>query len=179
MTILKRLNLKCLTGIWISLCWAIMFGKWFLAESLIHFSRNSFIPGKCLLLNVTFILPTELQSDKRNSLDWLYYMQLLSNLTIHLFWLYYLFPNSINEHCELYFHTQWPLGYNDVTEPLWLLQFCLFMPLFCFCYPNLLMFTLLMCYLHFLVEPLALLTFLWQENKFNTYDRYFPAIKRA
>ena len=41
------------------------------------------------------------------------------------------------------------------------------------------MFTLLMCHLHFLVEPLALLTFLWQENKFNTYDRYFPVINHV
>ena len=46
------------------------------------------------------------------------------------FWLYYLFPNSISKHCELYFHSQWPLAYN-VTELLCLLDFCLFMRL-CF-----------------------------------------------
>ena len=41
----------------------------------------------------------------------------------------------------LCFHIQWPLAYNDVTEPLCLLHFCLFMPQFCFCYPNLPKFT--------------------------------------
>ena len=39
---------------------------------------------------------------------------------------------------------------------------------------------LLMCFQYFLVEPLALLTFLWEENKFNTEDRYYiPVIKHV
>ena len=40
-----------------------MRGNWFL-EGLIPFSRNSFIRWECLLLNVTFLLATELQSQK-------------------------------------------------------------------------------------------------------------------
>ena len=41
LSILKKLHLRCLTGLWISF-WASIFGNWFL-ESLIHFSINSFI----------------------------------------------------------------------------------------------------------------------------------------
>ena len=110
-----------------------MFRKWFL-ECLIHFSRNPFIPGKFLLLNVTFILATELQSYKRNSLDYICNYYQIWQFTF--FWLYSLFPNSINENCELYFNTQWTLAHNDVTEPLYLLHYCLFMPL-CFVFATL------------------------------------------
>ena len=41
-----------------------MLGNWFL-ESLIHFFRNLFIPRERLLLNVTFLLATELRSQKK------------------------------------------------------------------------------------------------------------------
>ena len=52
---------------------------------------------------------------------------------------------SINENCELYFHTQWPLARNDVTQPLCLLHYCLFMPL-CFAFATLTYLLCLLCW---------------------------------
>ena len=145
-----------------------MFGNWFL-ESLICFSRNSFISGKCLLLNFCWL--QTYRAKKKETF-------VICNYRLFtLFWLFSLFPNSINENCELYFctycivarYTQW--CYKAVM--LATLQYT-YANLFCFCYPS-----LPICLLHLLsrfsigtLSSLAFFTFFWQEDKFNIYMIY-------
>ena len=143
--------------------WELVFGKFNLFFKKFIHQWEMFI--------VEFLLATDLQSQKKKNF-------VICNYRLFtLFWLFSLFPNSINENCELYFctycivarYTQW--CYKAVM--LATLQYT-YANLFCFCYPS-----LPICLLHLLsrfsigtLSSLAFFTFFWQEDKFNIYMIY-------
>ena len=77
-----------------------MFGKWLL-ESLTRFPRNSFIPGICILLNVTFsYIGYRATKIKKKSIRLILYAIIKFDCSPYFDCFLYF---------ELYFHTQWPL----------------------------------------------------------------------
>ena len=106
--------------------WELVFGKFNL------FFKKFIHRGKCLLLNFCWL--QTYRAKKKETF-------VICNYRLFTrFWLFSLFPNSINENCELYFctycivarYTQW--CYKAVM--LATLQYT-YANLFCFCYPSL------------------------------------------